>query len=232
MKLLNNKKCPFCSGTQLYTVSKTSLKCSTCKKKYSFTKLQKDYQIMELFCEDKSAKACADILNLNYKTIKDRYMDYRKLIIIHVEQQYRDNNSRFSEYDEYYFLHKNKRGKVKYLFDSIGVLGQIYDDTVYTILLPDQFAHLKEESLYNPRINYAYLKEYSKYLNRSKIVHYEKFDSQIIRFWVFLEKKLLHFKGISRKNFAYYLKEYEFKFNFTQDEQKSILWNAWINIKR
>ena len=64
------------------------------------------------------------------------------------------------------------------------------------------------------------------------MVHYEKFDSKIIRFWVFLEKKLLHFKGINRENFAYYLKEYEFKFNHKKEEQKEILWKLWIDIKK
>lgn len=232
MNLLNKNLCPFCGSKQLYIVSNTSLKCSTCKKKYSLKKLEIDYKTVEFFCNDISAKKCAQSLHVNYKTIQNRYMDFRKLIMINIEKQYKEEHTVFTEYDEYYFLPKNKRGKVKYLFDSIGILGQIYNETVYTILLPDQFSHLRKESIVNPEINFAYLKEYSKYLNRYKIVHYEKFDSKIIRFWVFLEDKLLHFKGISRENFSFYLKEYEFKFNHTKEEQKKILWKAWIDIKR
>lgn len=223
MNLLNKKICPFCGSKQLYIVSKTSLKCSTCKKKYSTKKLELDSKVIEFFCNDISAKECSQSLHVNYKPIQDRYMDFRKLIVLYIEERYKTEHSSFSEYDEYYFLPKNKRGKVKYLFESIGILGQLYGETVYTILLPDQFSHLRKESIVNPEVNFAYLKEYSKFLNRYKIVHYEKFDSKIIRFWVFLEEKLLHFKGISRENFAFYLKEYEFKFNYTKEEQKNTL---------
>jgi len=232
MNLLNKNICPFCGCKQLYIVSKMTLKCSTCKKKYSTKKLETDIKAIEYFCNDISAKECAKSLHVNNKTIQDRYMDFRKLIVLHIEDQYINQHSTFTEYDEYYFLPKNKRGKVKYLFESIGILGQIYNSTVYTILLPDQFSHLRKESMLNPDINFAYLKEYSKYLNRYKIVHFKRFDSKIIRFWVFLEEKLLHFKGISRENFAFYLKEYEFKFNHTKEEQKNILWKLLIDIKK
>ncbi|WP_024954013.1 hypothetical protein [Sulfurospirillum arcachonense] len=232
MNNLNPNLCPFCECKQLYIVSKTSFKCAKCKKKYSFSKLEKDYEIMNYFCNDISAKQCADALHVNYKSVKDRYMDFRKLILLHVEEVYAKNLNSFSEYEEYYFLPKNKRGKVKYLFDSIGILGKVYNNSIYTILLPDQFSHLRNDNLYNTDVNFTYMKEYAQYLNRHKLIHYEKFDSQILRFWVYLEKKLLHFKGISRENFVYYLKEYEFKFNNTQKEQKNTLWKLWINIKR
>lgn len=180
---------------------------------------------MDYFCKNISANECSKALHVNYKSVKDRYMDFRKLALLHVEQVYNQNRSEFSEYDEYYFLPKNKRGKVKYLFEAIGILGMVYKNSVYTLLLPDQFSHLKN-ALHDVKI--TYMKEYAKYLNRHKIVYFEKFDSQIIRFWIFLEKNLLHFKGISKENFIYYLKEYEFKFNYDKEKQKEILWKLWI----
>jgi len=217
--------CPFCGSKDQYKVTQTSFKCSTCKRKYSFKKLEKDYKIMDYFCEDISANECAKSLHVNYKGVKDRYMDFRKLLLLHVEKKYSQNHAEFSEYDEYYFLPQNKRGKVKYLFEAIGVLGMVYNNSVYTLLLPDQFSHIKN-ALHDVKI--TYMKEYAKHLNRYKIMHFEKFDSQLIRFWIFLEKKLLHFKGISRENFIYYLKEYEFKFNHEKKIQKEILWKLWI----
>ncbi len=217
--------CPFCGSRYLYVVTKTSLKCSTCKRKFSLIKLKKDIEIMDCFCDNMSANECAKILHVNYKSVKDRYMDFRKLLLLHVEKLYKKNRTEFSEYDEYYFLPQNKRGKVKYLFEAVGILGMVYNAKVYTLLLPDQFSHLKN-ALGNVKI--TYMKEYAKYLNRYKIVHYEKFDSLLIRFWIYLEDKLLHFKGISRENFIYYLKEYEFKFNHNKEEQKKILWKLWI----
>jgi len=220
--------CPFCGSKRLYIITKTSFKCSRCKRKYSFLKLEKDKQIMEYFCKDISANECAKSLHINYKSVKDRYMDFRKLLLLHVEAKYNQNHTEFNEYDEYYFLPKNKRGKVKYLFDAIGILGMVYDSCVYTLQLPDQFSHIKNA---HHDLKITYMKEYAKFLNRYKIVHFEKFDSKLIRFWIFLEDKLLHFKGISKENFIYYLKEYEFKFNHDLDEQKNILWGLWIKNK-
>jgi len=217
--------CPFCGSKRLYIVTQTSFKCYTCKRKYSQKKLEKDFTIMDCFCENMSANECTKSLNINYKSVKDRYMDFRKLLLLYVEETYNKKRTEFIEYDEYYFLPKNKRGKVKYIFEAIGILGMIYHNSVYTLLLPDQFTHLKNAQ---KNIKFTYMKEYAKYLNRYKIMHFEKFDSQLIRFWIFLEEKLLHFKGVSRENFIYYLKEYEFKFNHTKKEQKEILWKLWI----
>lgn len=229
---MNTNICPFCGSKYLYSVTKTSLKCSTCKKKYSFVKLEKDFKIMQNFCFNINANECSKSLHVNYKSVKDRYMDFRKLLLIYVENIYNQNRTEFTEYDEYYYLSKNKQGKVKYLFEAVGILGMIYCDKVYTLLLPDQFSHLRNESFDNTEVKFAYMKEYSKYLNRYKIVHYEKFDSKLIRFWVFLENNLIHFKGISRENFIYYLKEYEFKFNNPLHIQQKILWKLWIDSKR
>ncbi|WP_458699424.1 hypothetical protein ACKGJI_06225 [Sulfurospirillum sp. 1307] len=227
---MNFENCPFCGETKLYKVSKNSFKCSKCAKKFSHTKLKRDYEVLKYFIEDFSAKKCSEILKVNYKTVKERYDDFRKIIALHVENIYLNNHKEFTEYDEYYFLPKNKRGKVKYLFDSIGILGQVYEDKVYTILLPEQFAHLKNENL-NKEINLVYMKEYSKYLNRYKIVHFEKFDSIILKFWAYLENRLDKYKGISKDKFAYYLKESEFKFNYTKEEQLKIIWNLWLKYK-
>ncbi len=217
--------CPFCGSKRLYKVTQTSLKCSTCKRKYSLKKLEKDNKIMDYFCNDISANKCSIDLDISYKSVKDRYMDFRKLVLLHVEKVYVQNRAEFTEYEEYYFLPQNKRGKIRYLFEAIGILGMVYNSSIYTLLLPDQFSQIKN-ALNDVKI--TYMKEYAKHLNRYRIMHFEKFDSQLIRFWIFLEKKLLHFKGLSRDNFIYYLKEYEFKFNFNKKEQKEILWKLWI----
>lgn len=232
MKDLNKETCLFCGSMNLYKVTSTSVKCSTCNKKYSIKKLETDSKVLECFCANINALTCSQNLGINYKSVKDRYTDFRALALLHVEKMHSQNHNGYSEYDEYYFLPQNKRGKVKYLFDAIGVFGMVYNETIYTLLLPDQFSHLKMEDFHNPDVKLAYLKEYSKYLNRHRINHYEKFDSLLLEFWVFLEKNLLHYKGISKENFMYYLKEFEFKFNYDVEEQKKILWSLWIARKK
>lgn len=217
--------CIYCGHKKLYKVSSTQVKCSSCMKKYSIKKLLMEFKIFNLFCEDMSVKECSETLQINYKTVQERYEIIRKLIIHFLENRYYKNNSTFSEYDEYYYLPQIKRGKVKYLFEAIGILGMVYEDKIYTLMLPDQFSHLEAT---NNETNIAYLNEYAKYLNRYKIIHYQKFDNLLIKFWVYLEKQTNRFKGINRENFIYYLKELEFKFNYPKEEQKSIVWDLWI----
>ncbi len=223
MENKNFKTCIKCHSSALYKVSNTQVKCKKCGKKFSLKKLELDYKIIEYFCNDYNANVTSELLHVNYKTVYERYTDLRKLAFEHLEQIYSSNAHKFVEYDEYYYLPKTKRGKVKYLFDSIGILGMVYDNFVYTLILPDQFSHLKE----NCDINLAHLKEYSRFLNRYKIVHFQKFDNLLIRFWVFLENFTDKYKGIEKKNFIYYLKECEFRFNYEKQKREEILWDLW-----
>lgn len=231
MKNSFEQVCPFCEHHFLYKIQNHTYRCARCHKKYSAKKLDFDYEALKAFCQDHSVNSNTKALHVNYKNIKERYMAFRKLCFLHSEKIYSKKDGQFDEYDEYYYLPQNKRGQVKYLFEAIGILGMVYKDKIYTLLLPDQFLHLRAEQD-NKNVNLAYLKEYAKYLNRYKIVHFEKFDSLVINFWVFLEKKLAKYKGIKRENFSYYLKEYECKFNYTKEELFDILWEAWIDSKR
>lgn len=224
-KFLN--KCVFCSSKDLYKVSNTQYKCKKCGKKFSSQKLQIEHKILVAFLEGKSAVQASIFLHVNYRTISNKYMDFRKLLTSYLEKIHEQSQYRFNEYDEYYYLPKKKRGKVKYLFEAIGILGTIYEEKIYTFILPDQFSHLKKERS-NKETNLAYLKEYAKYLSRYKIVHYSKFDNILIHFWAFLESSLDIYKGISKEYFIYYLKECEFKFNFKKKEQEQILWQLWL----
>lgn len=225
MNQLVIKKCIFCNYKKLYNVSTTQMKCASCMKKFSVKKLQLDFEVIKAFCDNLSAKECSEELSINYRTVTDRYTIIRKLIIRFLEENYYKNPSGFNEYDEYYYLPQNKRGKVKYLFEAIGVLGMVYQDRIYTLILPDQFSHLDTT---NSEINMAYLKEYAKHLNRYKIIHYKQFDNLLIKFWVYLENSITRFKGVSKENFIYYLKELEFKFNYEKKRQQEIIWELWL----
>mgnify|MGYP000561893534 CR=1 FL=1 len=56
------------------------IKCKTCAKKYSLKKIQKDELIIIQFCENKNALEVSKELELNYKTVKDRFDIFRKKI--------------------------------------------------------------------------------------------------------------------------------------------------------
>ncbi|MBV5278546.1 MAG: hypothetical protein J0647_05875 [Campylobacteraceae bacterium] len=226
MKNLTLTTCIFCDSTKLYCVSKTQWQCATCKRKFSHKKFLQDILVLNYFIDNISAKECSEHLKLNYITIQKIYTKARILIIGYIEKFYLNQEKNFSQYDEYYFLPANKRGNIKYLFDAIGILGMSYGDFIYTLLLPDQFSHLKKFSLDNVDAQ-MYKEEYSKYLSQHKVAHYETFENRLGQFWDSLEIFMLHFKGVSKIKFIYYLKEAEFKFNHTKKEQQSILWQLW-----
>lgn len=216
--------CIYCQSQHLYKVSHTQYKCATCKKKFSLKKYTMDMKVIELFCDKISAKQASEFLHVNYKSIESRYKILRKNIIVYLESVYAKREKEFSEYEEYYYLPENKRGKIKYLFDAIPIFGMMYDKSIYTLMLPNQFEYAKEEHEKNPTI----LLEYAKFLNRYKIIHYEKFDNLLVRFWLHVENEMKRFHGVSKENFILYLKECEFTFNYTKCEQKTILTKLWF----
>lgn len=212
------KQCIFCGQTKLYEVSSTQYRCISCKRTFSHAKQATEMQILNAFIANQSAHECATHLQLNYLTVSKTYHKLRLLLIEHSEALYAEQTNTFSQYDEYYFLPTYKRGKPKYLFDAIGILGMLYGKRIHTLLLPDQFAHLK--NLEDTSIE---KETYARYLNQHKVAHYESFDNALVDFWHFLENWLDHFKGIKKENFIYYLKEAEFKFNYNKEEQHAIL---------
>ncbi|MDD2382559.1 MAG: hypothetical protein PHN18_00060 [Sulfurospirillaceae bacterium] len=212
------KKCIFCGHTKLYKVSSTQFRCVTCKRTFSYEKHAQELKILEYFINNTSAYECATLLGLNYLTIAKKYHKLRLLLMEHSETLYTEQIDTFSQYDEYYFLPTCKRGNPKYLFDAIGILGMLYGKRIHTLLLPDQFAHLK-----NLDEDAIEKETYARYLNQHKVAHYESFDNALVDFWQFLEGWMNHFKGIQKENFIYYLKEAEFKFNYDKEEQRFIL---------
>ena len=83
--------CQNCNNTTFYTLANDYIKCKTCAKKYSLKKLQKDDLIIIQFCENKNALEVSKELEVNYKTIKDRFDVFRKKIALFLENEY--NNS-------------------------------------------------------------------------------------------------------------------------------------------
>ena len=41
------------------------------------------------------------------------------------------------------------------------------------------------------------------------------------------EENIKKYRGIDKENFIYYLKEFEFKFNYSKEEQKDILYSLY-----
>lgn len=205
--------CPNCQNDSFYILANDYIKCKRCAKKLSLKKLQKDSLIIEKFCEDKNALETSKELNLNYKTVKDRFDQYRKKIAIFLEDEYQNSIKDYSEYEEFYYIkEREKHKKRKSLSEAINIIGFYSNEIVYTLLMPKVG-------------NRAFDIEdgFIQYLNWYKIHSQNAHKTKLNKFWKYLELKLKKYKGIDEDNFFYYLKEQEFKFNYKKSNQIEIL---------
>ena len=73
--------CPNCENKDFYNLANDYIKCKKCAKKLSLKKIEKDKLIIQKFCENKTAFEVSNELELNYKTVKDRFDVLRQKII-------------------------------------------------------------------------------------------------------------------------------------------------------
>lgn len=212
--------CPYCNYSRTYTLASGQKKCAKCTKKFSSKKIQRDMEIINLFCENKSANECAKELEINYLTVQKKYELFRGLVAQYLEEAY--HKYKVDEYDEYIYLPKSKKKIPKNIFDSQNFLTFCYQKTkVYNLLMPNLNKY--KEELLDDGLDETYFKEFSRFMMFNKIAKTTKRENTITKFWNFFEESIVRYKGIENDNFIYYLKECEFKFNYTHDEAKEIL---------
>lgn len=212
-------KCIYCHHNKLYKLKSSQLKCAKCKKKFSPKKLELNYKIIEYFCSDISAHKTSNTLGINYMTVKSRYDDFRKLVAQFAEDNYQGKE--VLEYDEYIYLEKSKKRVKENIFDAQNFLTFHYKDKIFNIPMPN--LHKYKNAFLRDGAEQSYFKEFSKFMMFNRIAKIQNTDNLITKFWIFFEKSILRYKGIKPENFFYYLKEIEFKFNYTQEEQRRIL---------
>ena len=213
--------CPNCNHNIIYSLNTTQKKCAKCLQKFSEKKILFEKKIITLFCEDYTVNRCVQEKNLNYVTVKKKYENYRKVLATFLENEYQ--NKEVKEYDEYIYLEQSKQKVKKNIFDAINFMTFNYEDKVYNLLMPN-FYRYKNHFL-DDGIEESYFKEFSKFMMLNKISKIQKKENIIASFWIFFEESILKYKGINKENFFYYLKEIEFKFNYSTQKQKEILEN-------
>jgi len=212
-------KCIYCKHNKLYTLSTNQVKCAKCKRKFSIKKIIQNQNIIQCFINNLTITQTKDKLNLNYQTIKNVYEKIRVDISIYLEKQY--EQSKVLAYEEYVYIEKSKKNKKENIFDAKNFMCFEYNNKIFTLLMPS-LSRYKEQFL-NDGASDIYYKEFSKFLMFNKISKNKKEQTLIHQFLYYFEQEILKYKGVSDKNFFYYLKEIEFKFNFTKDEQEKIL---------
>lgn len=211
--------CPYCNHTKLYDLQDEYKKCISCKKKFSSKKVLVDYKIMEFFCNNITANSCSNTLSINYRTVKDRYNIFRRLITNYLQEKYEVSTKEDSSYEEfYYFTKKQKEKKTKSLYEAINIIGFYSNKKIFTLLMPKlpRYNNKKDE------------KEFENYLKWHKIYSKKSYKTPLNIFWEYLEENLKKYKGLDEKNFFFYLKECEFKFNYLQNKQIDILKNIYF----
>ncbi len=213
-------KCPYCNHSVTYKLKTGQEKCSRCKRKFSANKIIQEQKICEYFCNDKNVNETANDLKVNYITIQKRYIKYREYISSYLEKEY--ENYETKEYDEYVYLPKSKKKVKENIFEAQNFLTFCYDETkVYNLLMPNLSRY--KQQFQSDNQEEIYFKEFSRFMMFNKIAKIQKLDNTIVKFWHFFETYILKYKGVSQESFYYYLKECEFKFNYTKKEQIKIL---------
>lgn len=215
---MNNLVCPKCQS-KLYTLGNGYKKCSSCQYKFSYDKYIQDLKIIESFASNINALECSSTLNLNYRTVANKYHLFRQLIASHLQTLYENRQSHNSSYEEfYYFTQRQKEKQHKSLYEAINIIGFYNNGLVYTLLMPKlPKTNLEQED-----------KNFEKYLSWHKLQSQNAYATPLRVFWSYLEQNLKKYKGMKEENFFYYLKECEFKFNFLVTKQIEILKNLYF----
>lgn len=212
-------ECPKCKCKKLYLLKNDYLKCKNCHKKFSQIKIKNDLLIMNYFCNNYNALDVSNIMGLNYRSIQNRYSTFRLLCANYLEGLYQNSIQEHSSYEEYYYFTKrDKLKKRKTIYDAINIIGFYSNNRVYTLLMPN---------LPKPT-NTPEDKSFEKYLHWHKLYSHEGYVSPLKEFWSFFENQMTKYRGVSKENFFYYLKESEFKYNFSKIEQENILKEIYL----
>lgn len=214
--------CPYCNHNQYYTLGTQQHKCKKCLRKYSPKKIVLKQNIIEMFAQDKTVLEASKILKVNHLTIQKYYMSFRNSLIGFLEEIYHQHQTQ--SYDEYVYLEQSKAKVQENIFDAHNFLTFEYNNNkVYNLLMPDLNRY--KEQFIDDEAHTVYYKEFSKFMLYNRIAKMQKKENTIVQFWEYFETWIKKYKGIKRENFLLYLKECEFKFNYSQKERIEILSN-------
>lgn len=212
--------CPYCNHCITYDLKTEQKKCAKCKKKFSPKLIKRNIDIINSFCQNKSASQTANQYELSYTTVKKRYDLFRKHIANYLEEVYKEHQTQ--EYDEYIYLAKSKKKIKENIFDAQNFLTFSYgDNKVYNLLMPN--LHRYKQQFLNDGADEVYFREFSRFMMFNKIAKTKQRENIISSFWNYFEESILKYKGVDNESFIYYLKEIEFKFNYKLQEQIEIL---------
>ena len=206
-------ECIYCHYSRTYQLADGLCKCPRCKRKYSPQKQVRELTILMSFLDGHSSLQAAKIHQRHYLTVHRVYMRLRSLIVKYSDEIYSANAHLVTEYDESLYLPHSLRKSTQNITKAQNFLTFSFGDKVYNIMMP----HLRR---YSETLDSKSMKQFLRF---HKIAKLHKAYNTITAFWDFFETFIAQYRGVSADSFVYYLKEGEFRFNYTHEEQKEIL---------
>ena len=213
-------KCLYCNNF-VYLLSDGRIKCSRCDKKVSLERANKIITLIQCYVENESALHLAKRLQISYVSVQKYYETFRILSAQISENEYEELRNLKCEYEEYFYLESSKKLKREAVFDAHNFLTFDYDNHIYTLLMPS--LHKYKTQMLEDNVEDAYIDEFKKFKRESKIIKVSKKVNNIVKFWEYFELSILKYKGVDINRFAYFLKEFEFKYNHSKESAKDLL---------
>jgi transposase len=175
-----------------------------------------------------SAKKTAKELELNYKLVHRKFMEFRRLIAQYCNNEAQKLNGEI-EIDEIYFDGKRKgmvgRGAKNkaIVFGILERKGKVHTIIVENIKAQTLMDAIKEKTkkgsvFYTDGFkSYASLHQFGKHNvirhDKDELVKDHNHINGIEGFWSYAKERFHKYHGIKKKNYPLYLKEMEFRFN-------------------
>jgi hypothetical protein len=214
-------KCIYCDHLYTYLLKDKQRKCSKCKRKFSPKKVAREKKLLDLFIKGRNAREASKETGMHFATVQRHYENFRRTIALHADEQYRMYSGQVTEYDEYLYLPKSLKAE-EHIHKLQHFLTLSYENKVYNLMMP-----AIQQYNYNPD-DVQEKKLLLKYLRFDKVAKLKKVENTITKFWAFFEAFILQYKGVSDEQFVFYLKEAEWRFNYTFEEQREILKNRML----
>ena len=227
------RKCVFCLSRKVNRTSRGYIKCRRCGRCKSLKRLRRELGVVLGFVDQRPALQIAQELNLAYNTVAGIYRKIRECLYYQCELEGKRLSGNI-EIDEAYFggRRKGKRGRgAAGKSVVLGLLerdGKVYTRVVSSLTAPALMEVIRSKTRKGSVFftdtfkSYNSLKQFGKHrrINHSKVLVYRRHNhiNGIEGFWSYAKHKLYNYHGVSRANFALYLKEMEYRFNHRKED--------------
>jgi transposase len=242
---LNGRKCIYCGSFRVTKTARGYVKCNTCSKQKSLSKLRREIAIIKGFYQQQPAYRLASDLNLDVKVVTRIYQRLRE-VLFHTTALEGAKLSGEIELDESYFGGRRKglRGRgatgKSIVFGLLERDGRVYTKVVEDVSAETLMAHIEQHtrkgSVYftDAFRGYQSLQRYGKHLvvNHSKEFvnkNTKNHINGIEGFWSYAKHILYNYRGVSRYHFPMYLKEIEYRYNHKNDNVFKLLLKLYFS---